>query len=429
MNDAQRKLNDIRRRQSEAREKHATLAALETRDGTQQAEYDRLDGELTGLEVEYRGALAAVEAESESRVTTEDAEHRERLELRGRVTLGAYVLAALQGREPTGAEAEFRAAHGVTRPGHMPLDLFEVDRPAVEERAVTPTPASGTGVTVAPVQPFLFAPSIAPRLGIAMPSVGSGGFSEMTITTALPAAPKAKGTAADGTAGALTAVSATPKRIASRLSLAAEDIAAIGVSNFESAMRQNASMALSDAYDNQCINGNGSGVNVNGLINQLDDPTDPTVVADFDAFVAAFADALDGLWASMVSEVSILANVDAYKLSAKTFRDRIIDQGQRGGVSLGDESAASYLARTTGGWWTNKRMPATASDIARGIVYRKGRPGMRTASHPTWGSVGIDDIYSDSASGVRHFTMYTLVGSKVLIVQPDAYDLVEFKTA
>lgn len=49
---------------------------------------------------------------------------------------------------------------------------------------------------------------------------------------------------------------------------------------------------------------------------------------------------------------------------------------------------------------------------------------------PSVGSGGFsDDIYSDSASGVRHFTMYTLVGAKVLIVQPDEYDLVEFKTA
>ena len=169
---------------------------------------------------------------------------------------------------------------------------------------------------------------------------------------------------------------------------------------------------LSDAYDTQCINGNGTAPNVNGLVNQLTDPTNPTSVADFDDFVEAFADQIDGLWASTLREVSILANVDSYKLSAKKFRDRVIDTGQRGGVSLGDESAASYLARTMGGWSTNKRMPATASNIARGIVYRKGRPGLKTASHPVWANVAIDDIYSDSSSGTRHFSLHVLCGSQ-----------------
>lgn len=105
---------------------------------------------------------------------------------------------------------------------------------------------------------------------------------------------------------------------------------------------------MSDAYDGQCINGDGQAPNVNGLVKQLTDPSNPTTVAGFDDFVEAFADQIDGLWASTLRDVSILANVDAYKLSAKKFRDRVIDTGQRGGVSLGDESAASYLVRTMG---------------------------------------------------------------------------------
>ena len=32
-------------------------------------------------------------------------------------------------------------------------------------------------------------------------------------------------------------------------------------------------------------------------------------------------------------------------------------------------------------------------------------------------------------SGQRHFTLHAMVGDKVLIVQPDAYDLVEFKVS
>ena len=42
-----------------------------------------------------------------------------------------------------------------------------------------------------------------------------------------------------------------------------------------------------------------------------------------------------------------------------------IDTGNRGGVSLGDTSFADYAQEKTGGFWTNKRMPATAPNIAR----------------------------------------------------------------
>ena len=415
-------------RMSECRQKLNDLLGVDSRTDDQQTELEKLTGEAQKLEPEYRAALAAEGDATETATTTLDAEQRERLALRGRARVGAFLLAALQGRVPSGAEAEYAAAHNAPA-GHIPIDLWEADRPAVEHRASTPAPSTGAGVTVAPVQPFVFSPSIAPRLGIDMPSVPSGAYTEMTITTALPAGPKAKGVDASDAAGALTPVTASPRRISARMTVTLEDVAAVGQANFESALRQNVSMALSDSYDNQCINGDGSSPNVNGLINQLTDPTDPTVAATFDDFVASFANAIDGLWAGTMRDVAIVANVDAYKLSAKTFRDRVIDTGQRGGVSLGDQSFADYAAEKTGGFWTNKRMPATASTIARGIVYRMGRMGLRTACHPTWGTISIDDQYTDSRSGQRHFSVHMLVGDKVLLVQPAAYGLVEFKVA
>ena len=41
----------------------------------------------------------------------------------------------------------------------------------------------------------------------------------------------------------------------------------------------------------------------------------------------------------------------------------------------------------------------------------------------------IDDVYTDSAKGHRHFTVSVLAGDKVMIVQSAAYGLVEFKIA
>lgn len=405
------------------------LSELRERINTRLAQDSMTDEERTALtadtariaqaEVEFRAAVAAdatAEAQARSAADGTDTETRERIELRGRAHLGGYLGAALQGRLPSGAEGEYAAACGAT-PGAIPLDLFEQDRPT-EVRAITPAPATGTGVTVAPVQPFVFAPSIAPMLGIEMPSVPSGSYSEITISTALTPMPEAKGDAADATAAALTPVTATPRRISARLSLSLEDVAQIGTANFESALRQHVSMALSDAYDNQCINGDGVAPNVEGLIKQLTDPADPTVVATFALFLKSFADSIDGLWASKLMDVGIIANVDAYKLGASVFR-----------ANQSDDPFSIFAQEKTGGWSTNSRMPATDTTIARGIVYRKGRPGLRTACHPTWGTISIDDIYTDSAKGQRHFTVHVLVGSKVLLVQPAAYGLVEYKVA
>ena len=407
-------------RASEQRARLGELGALEELTPELRTELTALGTAHQDTEAQLRAAIAADGEATQAGDPSVDPEVRERLELRGRASFGRYLHAALTGAQITGAEAEFQSACKVAG---IPLDLFEIDRPIeVRADAASGIPATGAGATLAPIQPYVFSQSIAPMLGIEMPSVGSGAYSEMTISTALSAGAKAKGTVQDSTAAVLTAKTATPRSIRARLTLNLEDIAAIGQATFEAALRQNANAALSDGLDNQAINGNGSAPNLNGLINQLTNPTDPTAIILFDTFLKSFSDQVDGLWALKMSDVAIVANVDAYKLAAATFRGT----AAQGGPVV---TFADYADHSTGGFSTNKRMPATASNIARGIVYRKGRTGLRTACLPTWGSLAVDDIYSDAASGQRHITLNVLVGSKVLIVQPDAYALVEWKVS
>ena len=45
-----------------------------------------------------------------------------------------------------------------------------------------------------------------------------------------------------------------------------------------------------------------------------------------------------------------------------------------------------------------------------------------------WNEISIDDIYSDSASGIHHYTMHHLIGD-VLIEQPNAYTRVDLKVS
>ena len=425
MTQAQKRLRELLDKQSHDRQKAIELSRVDTLDDAQRTELDEIETRAADHERQLRAARLAVEDEDRQskveKAADPDPEMRARIELRSRARFGAYISAALQGRMVSGAEAEFGAACGAPA-GHIPLDLFEADRPEVRADVATGSPTTGLGATLAPVQPFVFSESIAPRLGIAMPQTGTGAYSEATISTSLTGAAKTKGAAQESTAAVLTTVTANPRRIATRLTIQMEDVAQIGVANFEAALRMNAVQRLSDEYDRQCISGDGSAPNVNGLINQLTDPTDPTEVATFDSFVSAFVDQVDGLWAMSGKDVAIVTNPDAWKLSAKSFRDIAT-------ADLGDMAFSDYAMGHFGGWWCNSRMPVTASTIARGIVYRKGKPGLRSASHPTWGSMSVTDIYSDAASGQTHFTLAVLVGDKVLVVQPDAYDLVEFKVA
>ena len=425
MTEAQRRLRQLLDKQSHDRQRAIELSREDTLTDETRAELDQIEKRAADHERQIRAARLAVEQEDEAskvdKATDPDPEQRERIELRSRARFGTYLAAALQGRLPDGAEAEYGAACGAPA-GHIPLDLFEADRPEVRADAASEAPTTGLGATLAPIQPFVFSESIAPRLGIAMPQTGTGAYSEATITTSLTAGARSKGAAFESTAAALTTVTANPRRIATRLTIQAEDVAQIGVANFEAALRMNAVQRLSDEYDRQCISGDGTAPAVNGLINQLTDPTDPTDVATFDAFVASFVDQVDGLWSMTGKDVAIVTNPDAWKLSAKTFRDAT-------GQDLGDKAFSDYAMEHFGGWWCNSRMPATASTIARGIVYRKGKPGLRTASHPTWGSISVTDIYSDAASAQTHFTLAVLVGDRVLVVQPSAYDLVEYKVA
>ena len=85
--------------------------------------------------------------------------------------------------------------------------------------------------------------------------------------------------------------------------------------------------------------------------------------------LAIFAGGVDGLWASMLSEVGIVAGVDSYTLALRNFRDIAA-------ADLGATSFADYAKMHTGGFWTNSRMPAKAAHIQAGILYRNGRSAM-----------------------------------------------------
>ena len=334
MTDAQRRLRELRERQSKERQRMAELSREESLTDETRAELDKIEQCTPDLERQIRAAQIAVddedaEAKAKGAETGNglDPEMRERIELRGKVSIGKYFKAAMLGRIVDGAEAELQQAAKVDG---IPIEAWDIPAPekrAVdgesESRAITPAPGT-VGINLDPIRPAVFAPSIVDKLMVEMPMVPSGTFATGTITTNVTGDAVAKGADVPQTAGAITVGTTKAKRVGASLALALEDIASIGTANFEAVLRENISLALSDELDDQMLNGDGSSDDLTGIIKRLEtinNPTDPTDVATFDAFVSSFADAIDGLWASMMSEVSIVAGVDTYKLSAKTFRD------------------------------------------------------------------------------------------------------------
>ena len=428
MTAAQKRLRELRERQSKERQRMAELGMAESLDDETRAELDRIETGTPDLERQLRAAAVAVDDEDraskiEDGTPTPDAEQRERIELRSRATVGRYLTAALRGRAPDGAEAELQQAAGVDG---IPYELWQRPEQRQEDRAITPAPGT-VGINLDVLRPHVFAPSVVDKLMVEMPMVESGTYASGTITTAATAdaVPKgASGTTGDvpETAAAFTVQTTTPHRIGASLNLAIEDIASVGQANFESLLRQHISLAVSDELDDQMLNGAGANDDLIGVFERLTDPSAPAAgVESWTRFLAIQSGGIDGLWASELSHIGLVVGPETYRLAAATF------QG-----TDSEDSAASYLKRMGDSFGTNSRMPDTATNVQQGIICRKGRSmmptPMRTAVCPHWGYFTIDDIYTGALKGQRRFVINTLVGD-VILVQPSAYAQVAFRVS
>ncbi|MCY4187528.1 MAG: hypothetical protein OXD30_03490, partial [Bryobacterales bacterium] len=210
----------------------ATLAAIAEPTTEQLADIEAKTTEFRALATRIEGATIAEAAERE-KVTPEGKEKRD---LRSRARIGHFLASRLTGAPLAPESAEYRASLDLNE--GIPLALFDSPRESRADAATT-APAANTGVNLRPVMPAVFARAILPRLGVAMPMVGSGAYSVPVITTNQSAAAVAKGTAHESTAGAITARATTPHRVSARLTIQVEDVAQFGNDTFEGALRQN----------------------------------------------------------------------------------------------------------------------------------------------------------------------------------------------
>lgn len=402
MTDAQKRLRDLRERQSRERQRMAELGMAESLTDETRAELDRIEAGTPDLERQIRAAQTAVDAEEEeqraagSRATPpeQDAEARELADLRGRVRMGRYVAAAIEQRAADGAELEYNAARGIAG-NRFPLELLA---PPVERRATT-----DTDVQTTPRRWLdrLLAGTAATRLGVTMESVQAGAASFPVTTAGTSAAQRGRTEAAADAAWTVGVSELKPTRNAVRLVFSIEDAARIP--GLESALTRDLRMALTEGIDRAIFLGD-SGANENaaditglqtatGVVEQT--ITQANKVKGPET-LTAFTSLVDGVNAMGLGDLNVITAIGAWRLWETT----IINSAAE------NQTLAAFL-RTAGlSWMARGEIEADTAngDFGAFVGRARGIDGASVAAVWEAGEL-IRDPYSGAAKGEVALTL------------------------
>ena len=408
MTNAQKRLRDLRDRQSRERGRMAELSLIDELGDEHRAELDTIEKGTPDLERQLRAATIALETEeaeqraagAAARAPEGDAETRERAELRKKVKFTAYVAAAIEQRSADGAESEYNAALGIAG-NRFPLELLappEQRAARVETRATTDV---DTMTTPRRWLDRLFAGTAAMRLGITMESVPVGSASYPVTTAGASAAQRARSTdAASDAAWTIGVTEMKPKRNAVRLQFTIEDAARIP--GLESALTRDLSAALTEGIDRTIFLGDatatGTDADITGL--QTTAITEATITQTNKILgpgtLAAFTGLVDGIHAMALSDLNVVAAVGAWRL----WENQIIN-------ATADNATLAAFLRMAGLSWSARGEieNATANgDFGAFIGRGMGIDGAGVAAIWEAGEL-IHDPYSGAAKGEVALTL------------------------
>ena len=415
------RLQKLQLEQSEIREKMGGLLDKEDKTAEDRTEMGQLSKRAQDLEIEVRAAIVIDEPETEVDTDTDNPEARELASLRRRSSMYDFLDEVVYGRAVEGASAEFRQAIlGEDKHGYFPLDLLLDDTDQLETRADAVTNI-GTAIqeNQQSIAARVFARGAAAYLGVMMPSVPVGTTSYPRITSGTSADVRSPGKELDGTVATLDTVSINPVRLTASYTYSSESLTKIV--GFEDALRSDLQAVMMDKYDALAINGQAvSGTDspaVDGIISKLTDPTNPSDIADWEDYLAAYDDRVDGKYAMTSEEVRLLVNTNTYQ--------------QALGLTVGTQGRAGLLRDRLPRerFRVSANMPATASNIATAIAYAFGARNLaRGFVMPTWRGIElIPDRITKAKAGQRVLTAIMHVG--FAMVDNSAYSRLEFKTA
>ena len=423
------RLQKLQIRQSELRTEMGTLLDKEDRDDSDRQKLGELTREMRSLEGDLQAALVLEdEPKTETRETGvgEDAEQKELDTLLQRASILPYMSEAISGREVQGVEQEVRSGllGDDARGGLVPFEmLLPPEREERADAATTVADAARTPGSQASVLQRVFTRSIAGRLMVSLPMVEVGQASFPVLSSGTTAAMKAAGAGQDATAATFTGVSLDPVRLSARYVFRYEDVAKLR--SYESVLRRDLTATMTDAMDDQIINGDGSAPNVNGFLSELTAPSDPSAVTTWNQYLGSFTGEVDGLNAFELSDLRSVIGKATFGYVETLFRTGATDNGPRA-------SACEYVKSRTGGQVVSSRIPAPAAsgnsaNTQLGIIAKTSYPG-RNAVAPIWRALElIRDPYSGAAKGEVALTALMLWSFK--IVRETGWALFKVKTA
>ena len=404
MTPTQKKLKELRERQSRERQRMAELAVVDALTDETRQELDGLETGTPDLERQLRAAQSAVEVEeSEQRTVAPindgvegDAENRELVELRSKIKLSSYVSAAIEQRSADGAEAEYNAARQIAG-NRFPLELLA---PPVEQRATT-----DADTTVAPRRWLdrLFAGTAAEHIGVTLESVSPGVASYPVTTAGATAAQRQRSTDAAADAGWTIGVTEMkPKRNAVRLNFSIEDAARIP--GLESALVRDLKMALTEGIDRAIFLGDagasGTDANIIGLqtagITESEIKQSDKVKGS--ETLGAFTGLVDGIHAMSLDDLKIVTSVGAWRL----WENSIINPTS----ATNNQTLAAFL-RTAGlSWMSRGEIDTDTANGDFGAFVGRGRGIEGSAVAAVWeaGEL-IRDPYSGAGKGEIALTL------------------------
>ena len=327
---------------------------------------------------------------------TEDSEARELRSLSEKVSMGSYLHAAAEGRGVDGAEREYNAALGITKPNGFSLGLLSPP----EERATTNT--DGQSTQSSRWVDRLFAVAAARHLGVTFESVAPG-LASFPVTTA--GASGEQQDRKETTGDAVWTIGTTelkPKRNAVRAVFSMEDD--YRMPGLEGAIRRDLGMAVMDAVDASIFNGDDGPTTAAYDIVGLDTAaiTEVSVTQANKVLgagsMASFAAMIDGKAASVVEDLRVVASVGWNAL----WLSRLV----QGGNSV-DRSVASYLKENGLSWMTRADIDTnTASgDFGAYVGLGRGIEGAAVAAVWSEGMLVRDPYGSHAAEGEVALTL------------------------
>ena len=291
--------------------------------------------------------------------------------------------------QPSGQMAELQQHLGL-QGNQIPLSLVS----RFEERAVTPAPGQ-VDQNQQGIIPYVFPQSAAAFLGVDMPTVGVGEAVYPVLTSELTVGTPAENAAQAETTGAFSAQVLSPSRIQASFFYSREDRARFA--GMDSALRENLSAGLADGLDKAILSG------TNGLFSGTNLPNNNQTTNDtFDSYLSNLVwNQIDGRYASMASDLSMVMGAATYKDLGQTYRMTTVDR-----------SALDRIMELVSGVRVSAHVPGPSTN-RQNVVIKRG--GSTSVVAPIWEGISIiPDEITKISQGQLVITAVMLFAMKVL---------------